>query len=119
MASARQVVEGFKLVANDPTFRSRWYSDDGIVSLLRHRYHYSGVLEVNYNKLNSSLARDSVFKHSYNDIHTDGKIRYQQVRKQIVDLSGKKRSATFYYIGYSSAEISVFGRFMTLRRILY
>ena len=99
MASARQIVDGFRLVGTDPTFRSRWYSDDGIVTVLQHRYHFNGALQVDYSKLNTSLARDSVFKHSYNDIHTDGTIRYQQIRKQIVDYSGKKRSATFYSPG--------------------
>lgn len=108
MASSRQIVDGFKVLVNDPTFQSRWYSDEGIVTLLKHRYHFSGPLALDYYKLNQSLARDPILKHSYNDIHTDGRIRYQQVRKQILDSTGKKRSAYFYYMlgnGESKAKV--------------
>ena len=98
MASSKQIVDGFKQAVTDTSLSGCWLSDEVVVSLLRYRYHFSGLRFVDCNQLNASLSRDTIFKHSYNDIHTDGLIRYQQVRKQILDLNGRKRTATFYYV---------------------
>ena len=100
MVESYLVVSAFSEVGRTQCYQSKWWSDDGLVSILQHRYHFSGPLEVNYNKLNTSLARDSVFKHTRNEIHEseDGSVRYLTIKKRITYDGNKRRYATFYYI---------------------